>query len=158
MVGELSEKMVVRVRQGERERRAEVTLSDKVRTLLQEFEQEAKGRTVRFIFRGKELKLDDTFQSAQMKNNDTCHLTLGRDVKKASPIRSDCQSEENDLGAYDMFLIALMTLCVMFWLLLLSLPELSSQSTSVLMAMITFVSSLTCFARASACSNITSPT
>lgn len=162
----------IRVKYGESEKRVEVRLQDQIHTLKScEFHEEiSKNKKVRVIFRGKELHDNATFYSVNMQDNDICHVTVtqkiintNRSIKSSNRSKGTALTNTNSdtqyyrdaargcvLSSLDMFLVVIMTICILFWMLLFALPEmLLSPSTSVLLIGITTVSSLACFVRVS---------
>ena len=156
----------IRLKFGEREKSVDVRLLDQIQTIkTREFlEDTSRNRKVRVIFRGKELKDNDTFQGVNMRNGDICHIIIGRrdqnnageggDGTGGSRVAglSGATESSSQLSPLDLFLIAAMTACTLFWMVLFSLPDMLAPSAAVLMTGLTGASSLACFARASRCS------
>jgi hypothetical protein len=152
----------LRVKHGEVERRVEVQLDDCIGTLKEkEFHTEmSDNRTVRIIFKGKELKSEETFRSTNMMNDDICHVIIGPKRSttgtaggiNGSRVSSgggsgSGSSVDGGLAPQDMLLMAILSACILFWMLLYSIPELLSPSSFVLMTSITVVVSLISFFR-----------
>lgn len=161
-----SQVISIRVKFRESEKRVEVRPHDQILVLkVTEFQEEMINSNVRVIFRGKEIQDHDTFRSINMQDNDICHVTVAQ--KKNSVVPSLCAGklsgdrdmhsmfpnstqDSSMLASADMFVIAVMTICMLFWMILFALPEvLLSPPASILMTCITIVSTLACFARAS---------
>lgn len=157
----------VRMILGEVERCVEVRLHDHIGVLSKELiadrlsaHEHDINESVRVIFKGKELSHGDTFFAANVGDNDICHVVLG-------PKRVCHQSGGEDhmgvkmLGQVDLFLIAMIIICLFYWILFFSLDQpvgrnvgsevagLSIASLNFLCIAFTSFTLLACFIRAS---------
>lgn len=127
-------------------------------------EAQSTGRSVRVIFKGKELKSEDTFDDSSVRNNDICHVIIGREgvLSSGSGINTSSSGAwvngggheagggDSSLAPQDMLLIAILTISIFFWMILYSLSEqLMSPISTVLLTGITVAASLASVARAS---------
>jgi cation transport ATPase len=137
------EHILIKIRIKEEMRSVMVRKNDSLRLIK---EREFPGVRSRIIYRGKELKDSDILSSLGILENEILHVVITTHQNDATSIHSRHQNErelrtnesDNNQLTFILYLVFLI-MCMLGWMLAISLPQYFSLFSKILMALLTVV-------------------